>query len=129
MLTGRQLFDGRSVIEICGHHLHTTPVPPSERLGKPVATDLERLVLQCLEKDPAARPKSAAELCAALDRCEGAFAWTQERARTWWREVGDSLRTKKAAARPTALGTTVSVAPARSTPKGNARNGDTLPAA
>ena len=36
LLTGQPVFSGESVVEVCGHHLHTTPTPPSERLGHPV---------------------------------------------------------------------------------------------
>lgn len=128
MLTGRQLFEGKSLIEICGHHLHTPPVPPSQRIGKPIDADLERLVLQCLEKNPARRPQSAAELRAALDRCANAFAWTPERARAWWRDVGERLRSRKAPPVPMALGTTIAVATDHLGSVSQARDGDTLPA-
>ena len=30
MLTGEQVFSG-NIVEICGHHLHTDPTPPSDR--------------------------------------------------------------------------------------------------
>ena len=50
LLTGQPPFEGESVVEVCGHHLHSTPAPPSEHV--PVPEDLEKLVLQCLEKDP-----------------------------------------------------------------------------
>jgi serine/threonine-protein kinase len=29
LLTARPVFDGRTAIEVCSHHLHTPPVPPS----------------------------------------------------------------------------------------------------
>src|SRR4029450_10441937 len=29
LLAGRHVFEGRTVVEVCGHHLHTAPVPPS----------------------------------------------------------------------------------------------------
>jgi len=28
----KPVFAGESVVEVCGHHLHTAPMPPSERL-------------------------------------------------------------------------------------------------
>ena len=55
-LTGQHVFQGRTLVEVCSHHLHTTPEPPSKRLDSPVPADLEALVLECLEKDPARRP-------------------------------------------------------------------------
>lgn len=69
LLCGAPVFQGKSVVEVCSHHLHTTPEPPSARIegGLPVA--LERCVLACLAKDPAARPRSAADLQRRLQEC------------------------------------------------------------
>jgi serine/threonine protein kinase len=66
LLTGQDVFSGRTVPEVCGHHLHSTPVPPSRRLGAPVPAGLEAAILACLAKDPARRPSSATALRAAL---------------------------------------------------------------
>lgn len=66
MLAGTTVFDGDTVVEICAHHLHTPPAAPSERFGKSVPPALEALVMQCLAKDPKARPQSATELAEAL---------------------------------------------------------------
>ncbi|HEX9188470.1 MAG TPA: serine/threonine-protein kinase [Vicinamibacteria bacterium] len=88
LLTGRHVFEGRTIIEICGHHLHTEPTPPSERLGRPVPPALEAWVLDCLEKDPARRPASAAEAAARLERCGTVGDWSQEEARAWWTAKG-----------------------------------------
>lgn len=98
VLTGKHVFNGQSVVEVCGHHLHSSPVPPSERLGLSVPRDLEELLLRCLEKDSARRPQSAAELRAALDGCDHAFDWTPSRAREWWREAGRKLLSSKVSA-------------------------------
>ena len=78
LLTGRHVFEGRTIIEICGHHLHTPPTPPSERLGRPLPAALEAWVLACLEKDPARRPPSASEAAARLERCGLAGEWTPD---------------------------------------------------
>jgi eukaryotic-like serine/threonine-protein kinase len=90
LLTGTHVFEGRTVIEICSQHLHAAPVPPSRRLGRAVPDAIEAWVLACLEKDPAKRPRSAAEAAAALERA-APRAWTAEEARAWWAGKGRAL--------------------------------------
>lgn len=34
LLTGREVFDGDSIADLCRKHLHETPVPPGKRVGK-----------------------------------------------------------------------------------------------
>ena len=78
LLTGQPLFEGDTFMEICGHHLHTQPTPPSERLKKSVPKDLEALILACLEKDPARRPANARVLARRLETCQDANGWRTE---------------------------------------------------
>ncbi len=92
LLTGHNVFEGRTVVEICGHHLHTTPVPPSQRLGSALPEKLEKIVLCCLEKDPARRPQGARALVRALETCDDVPLWTEERARDWWATHGEGIR-------------------------------------
>ncbi len=70
MLTGSTVFDGDTVVEVCGHHLHSPVIPPSQRLGKPIHAGLEALLVACLAKDPSARPGGASELVDALDELD-----------------------------------------------------------
>jgi len=100
MLTGSQVFEANSVVEICAHHLHTAPVPPSERTPQPVPSTLERLILDCLAKDPSARPQSARELLRRLDACQdlNGETWTQQRARSWWSSHQEGLNEGRAEA-------------------------------
>ncbi|HET9314217.1 MAG TPA: serine/threonine-protein kinase, partial [Vicinamibacteria bacterium] len=84
LLAGRHVFEGQSVVEICGHHLHTAPTPPSQKLGAPLPAELEALVLSCLEKDASRRPQTARELKDRLDALAPALLWTEEQAREWW---------------------------------------------
>jgi serine/threonine-protein kinase len=91
LLTGRHVFEGNTIIEICGHHLHTPPTPPSERLGRPLPAALEAWVLACLEKDPARRPASASEAAVRLGRCGLAGEWTPDEARAWWETKGRAI--------------------------------------
>jgi serine/threonine-protein kinase len=85
LVTGKNVFTGSSVVEICGHHLHSIPVPPVERLGAPVPEALSALILRCLAKDPQARPQSAEELLDGLRTLALSQAWEPRRARDWWK--------------------------------------------
>ena len=87
LLCGHPPFAGRTLAELCGHHLHSVPVAPSQRLGKPVPEDLERVVLGCLAKDAAARPQTAGALAEQLRSCVDAGSWSEEQAEGWWRST------------------------------------------
>ena len=50
-------------------------------------TDLDDLILACLNKDPGRRPASAAALLEALEQCRVEGTWTQKDARSWWDET------------------------------------------
>ncbi len=76
MLAGRPPFEGASAMAVVSAHLGERPVSPSEKKGSALPADLEAVVLRCLEKDPAARYRSARELADALDRCEDAYRAT-----------------------------------------------------
>jgi hypothetical protein len=89
LLTGMPIFDGDSIVEICTKHLKEMPVPPSERAGRKIAEDLERLILSCLTKDPAGRPGSAFDLAQRLSACADAGSWGAQQARNWWRQHPD----------------------------------------
>jgi serine/threonine-protein kinase len=84
MLTGTHVFTGTTIRELFRSHVGTAPTPPSSRHELPVPPSLDKIVLQCLEKDPARRPSSAEELSDLLRNTELAPAWTQQRARSWW---------------------------------------------
>jgi serine/threonine-protein kinase len=88
LLTGGPPFTGSSVVEVCGHHLHTQPVRPSERLGRALPEDLENLVLALLEKKPAQRPSNAQAVVRSLRACRSAREWNHDHADEWWRERG-----------------------------------------
>lgn len=103
LVTGTHVFGGATTVEVCSHHLHSRPVPPSERLGRPIPAGLERLILACLEKDPARRPESAAELRDALGDLDDLGHWGEREAREWWERWrrGRAERPPGVTARPT----------------------------
>jgi serine/threonine-protein kinase len=72
LLTGELVFAGETAIQTALLHVSQPPVPPSQRTGRPIPAELERLVLACLAKDAADRPQSASELNAALAAIDGA---------------------------------------------------------
>jgi hypothetical protein len=84
LLAGSEVFNGKSLVELCIQHVHHAPQPFSER-GLQISGELEALVFACLEKDPARRPQSAAELRRRLEACS-LDPWTDEHARAWWLE-------------------------------------------
>jgi serine/threonine-protein kinase len=84
LLTGRLVFEDKTVLAMMAHHMQTKPAPPSQRTELPVPQALDDAVLACLEKHPGQRPASARELHTLLARCEPAEPWTPERAREWW---------------------------------------------
>jgi serine/threonine-protein kinase len=86
LLTGAPPFAGRTLVELCGHHLHSIPEPPSAR-GIAVAAELEQAVLACLAKDPAARPQSAQALAEQLRACRDAGRWSEADAEGWWAQL------------------------------------------
>ena len=99
LITGRPVFDAVTIAEIIGHHLHTDPVPPSQRLGRPLPPDLEAVLLQCLRKQADDRPSSARALREALRRCGRVRPWTTSDAAAWW-ETFRSIRGTDADALP-----------------------------
>jgi hypothetical protein len=84
LVTGTQVFAGKTVMEICMKHVRTPPEPPSRRLGKPVSAGLEELILRCLAKKPGDRPQGTRVLAEELERLEVAGDWTRADAVEWW---------------------------------------------
>jgi len=69
MFTGRVPFEADSYMGVLTKHMYMTPCPPSELLGGTKALGaLEDITLRCLQKKPAERFASMAELLDELDR-------------------------------------------------------------
>eukprot|EP00913_Durusdinium_trenchii_P010879 g10208.t1 len=67
LLTGRPPFQSANVIDTLKQVLENDPVPPKQ-LNPTIDTDLETICLKCLEKEPARRYATAAELGNDLQR-------------------------------------------------------------
>jgi hypothetical protein len=63
--TGRKVFDAASLEELRRKHAEQAPTAPSS-VSPGFDPAVERVILRCLEKDPAARPASVAQVAAAL---------------------------------------------------------------
>jgi serine/threonine-protein kinase len=83
MLTGRNVFEGPTSIAILTQHVRDVPSAPSTLSETEIPPELDRIVLDCLAKDPEARPSTAVELLRRLSAC-GVQPWTPERALQWW---------------------------------------------
>jgi len=86
LLTGKPLFELKNLRDVLMHQVKTMPPKPSDRLGKPICSDLEQLVMQCLAKDPDQRPRNASSLDESLANCESAGTWTRKEAEAWWNQ-------------------------------------------
>ena len=64
--TGRVPFDGDDAISVALKQVNELPVPPSQ-INPAVDPDLERIILKCMEKNPADRFQTADELRSVLN--------------------------------------------------------------
>ncbi|MFP2963858.1 protein kinase domain-containing protein [Myxococcus sp. 1LA] len=68
MLTGGRLFDGDSEVAVL-RAVQQSAIPPPARLNPDVPADLDAAVVRALERDPALRFQTAAELERTLAQC------------------------------------------------------------
>jgi len=95
LLSGKPPFGGSSVVEVCGHHLHTQPEPLRAKARFELSSELEAILLRCLAKSPSERPSSAAELAQALANCPDSSGWNTETAKNWWAQRARTARTSE----------------------------------
>jgi len=87
LITGAPPFQGKSITEVCMHHLNTNPESPSsKRLGSAIHSDLDELILRCLDKSRDNRPQTARELLEELHKCKASSGWGYEEGAKWWSE-------------------------------------------
>jgi tRNA A-37 threonylcarbamoyl transferase component Bud32 len=97
LLTGKGVFDGATLEEICQKRLTEKPVPPSTRIGQPICPHLEAVILRCLEREPADRPQTAHELIALLAASPRIVDWNVEQRSAWWVAHREAINRARAA--------------------------------
>jgi serine/threonine-protein kinase len=85
LLTAQLVFPATTSMQALVDHVHTAPVPPSERTELPIPGSLEAVVLACLAKSPDQRPQNAEDLLRRLEGCDALLPWTTARAQRWWK--------------------------------------------
>jgi serine/threonine-protein kinase len=76
LLCGRPPFGADTAGALIFAHVHEPAALPSTLLGRPIPQDVERVVMRALEKDPAKRYETAADMALALADCSLAGKWT-----------------------------------------------------
>jgi serine/threonine-protein kinase len=84
LVTGELVFEGETAVKMIYGHVEQKPRPPSQRTELELPPGLERVILECLSKDPAGRPQSATALAQRLDAIAVAEPWDGARAAAWW---------------------------------------------
>lgn len=85
LVTGQLVFEGDSPMAVIIRHVQDPPPPPSTRTELPIPPEFDRIILECLEKDPERRPQTAEKLSRRLEECEKRLGgWTQVQAEQWW---------------------------------------------
>jgi hypothetical protein len=102
LVSGKPVFDGDTIMDVCLHHLRTPPEPVSKRVEKPVSEGFEAALMRCLAKNPDDRPSTARALCEELERCETTGTWSTADAEEWWKEMHARLPSPQRAAPSTA---------------------------
>jgi hypothetical protein len=72
-------------------HANEEPAAPSTRSEFQIPSALNALILDCLAKDPAARPATASVLAERLAGTVPADAWPSDAARAWWERHAAAL--------------------------------------
>jgi len=84
LLTGHMVFEEASPTAFAIAHAQKLPTPLGQRSELPVSPELEAIVMQLLEKDPAKRIQNAQEVGRRLRALRDVPRWCPERAAQWW---------------------------------------------
>ncbi|HEV3444347.1 MAG TPA: serine/threonine-protein kinase [Gemmataceae bacterium] len=114
LLTGSIPFERPTIMQVLTAHARDPVVPPGN-LNPDIPSDLQEIVLRCLEKDPARRYPDAESLEQDLAACRCSGQWTPKEASSWWEqhelpaEAEESMETPDQVA-PTVLASPAAVA-------------------
>jgi len=81
LVTGQRVFEGENPLATVLAHVQDQPIPPSQRTELEIDDSFERVLLACLQKDPADRPRSAAGLDSMLQSAAADAAWSTQMAK------------------------------------------------
>jgi tRNA A-37 threonylcarbamoyl transferase component Bud32 len=84
LLTGQPPFTAESSVEVVVDHVKTIPQRPTEVSETAIPSELDDIVMKCLEKQPDDRYQTAADLEAALDAVSFDDPWSRAKAEEWW---------------------------------------------
>jgi serine/threonine-protein kinase len=97
LVTGHQVFTTDSPMGTIAEHITSKPTLPSLRAETEIPPELDRLILDCLEKKPTKRPQTVADLAERLSGMP-LNDWNSTMAREWWQShlpeqvAGSALR-------------------------------------
>jgi serine/threonine-protein kinase len=99
LLSGRRVFEGANVVDICIQHVTAEPKPLSQS-ALHVPAELEAVIMRCLRKKPQERFASATAVAEALRAIDTAD-WSEQAALAWWAERRDARHATPSATLPT----------------------------
>jgi serine/threonine-protein kinase len=91
LLAGRPPFDSSRAIQVLIALAHEPPTPLTD-LRPEIPVDLADVIMRCLAKNPEDRYQDVAALEQALQACESADDWDEDRASQWWRQIDAPAR-------------------------------------
>lgn len=83
LATGHAPFEDANPLKVIVAHAHDVPRRPSE-LNPEIPTELDTVIMQCLEKRPQDRPQSASKLRELLQAISTTGEWSDAIAAKWW---------------------------------------------
>ncbi|RCU50537.1 serine/threonine protein kinase [Corallincola luteus] len=95
MLSGKDLFTGTNALQIALAALKEKPVPITEVVPSPIEAKLAALVMQCVSREPAQRPRDIFEIIEILEPLQRIHPWSQQHAKNWWQKYSSPLLSKQ----------------------------------